>query len=133
MTTTREPEEYAIELLRYLGEEKVGPIVLFAGSLGLKVREVPSESFDGALIRIPKKLKGIVAVRDTIREPGRKVFTIAHEIGHFILPGHGTPECFCTANDLNSWQAHVSRQHETAANRFASELLLPTRLLNDVV
>lgn len=131
--STRVPEEYAIELLRHVGVGKVIDVRLFAGGLGLKVREVPSESFDGALIRIPRKLRGVVAVRESIREAGRKIFTIAHEIGHFILPGHGTPECFCTAKDLNSWQAHVSCQHETAANRFASELLLPSHLLHQIV
>lgn len=106
----RAPEEYATELLRHFDISKVGDITSFAKMIGLKIREVPSQTFDGALIRFPKKLKGVVAVRETIREAGRKAFTVAHEIGHFVLPGHGVPECSCTAEDINSWQAHVSRQ-----------------------
>lgn len=129
----RVPEEYATELLRYFEMPRVRDVTSFANMLGLKVREVPSQTFDGALIRVPNKLKGVVAVRDTIRESGKKSFTVAHEIGHFILPGHGTADCSCTAKDINSWQAHVSSQKEISANRFASELLLPARSLCGIV
>lgn len=131
--TKREPEEYARYLLHHLNCERVGDITNFAEKIGLRVRELPLKSFDGALARVPNQLKGRIAVRSDIREPGRKVFTIAHEIGHFLLPGHGTSECHCTKDDINSFRAQVAREHETAANRFASELLLPTRTLYDIV
>lgn len=129
----RTPEEYATELLGYFEMPRVGDVNSFAQMIGLKVREVPSQTFDGALIRVPYKLKGVVAVRETIRESGKKAFTVAHEIGHFVLPGHGTADCSCTAKDINSWQAHVSHQKEVSANRFASELLLPARRLYEIV
>lgn len=129
----RDPEEYATELIRYFEIPRVGDVNSFAKKIGLTVREVPSQTFDGALIRVPNKLKGVVAVRETIRESGKKAFTVAHEIGHFVLPGHGSADCSCTGKDINSWQAHVSHQKEVSANRFASELLLPARTLSGVV
>ncbi|MGI8544126.1 MAG: ImmA/IrrE family metallo-endopeptidase [Aridibacter sp.] len=129
----REPKDYASALLEHFGLTRVGNIYSFASRIGLKVKEVDSDDWEGALLRTPNKLKGIVAVKRSIRETGRKNFTIAHEIGHFILPGHGTSECFCTAVDINSWQTHIAQTHELAANQFASELLLPTRQINEIL
>lgn len=131
--TAKEPEEYALALLAHFKLARVGNISEFASTIGLKIREVDSASFEGALIRIPNRPRGIIAVKRTIPEAGRKVFTIAHEIGHFILPGHGTTECYCTPEDIDSWKAHVARTHETAANRFASELLIPKREVHEIV
>lgn len=129
----REPKDYASALLGHFGLTRVGNIYSFASRIGLKVKEVDSNDWEGALLRTPNKLKGIVAVKRSIRETGRKNFTIAHEIGHFILPGHGTSECFCTDVDINSWQGHIARTHEHAANQFASELLLPTRQIYEIL
>lgn len=129
----REPKDYARALLRHFGLTRVDNIYSFASRIGLKVKEVDSNDWEGALLRTPNKLKGIVAIKRSIREAGRKNFTIAHEIGHFILPGHGTSECFCTAADINSWQGHIARTHELAANQFASELLLPTRQIYEIL
>lgn len=131
--TTKEPEEYALALLAHFKLARIGNISEFAITIGLKIREVDSTSFEGALIRIPNRPHGIIAVKRTIPEAGRKVFTIAHEIGHFILPGHGATECYCTPDDIDSWKAHVARTHETAANRFASELLIPKREIYAIV
>jgi hypothetical protein len=36
-------------------------------------------------------------IRKSIREAGRKNFTLAHEIGHFLLPGHDQTELVCTS------------------------------------
>jgi predicted NBD/HSP70 family sugar kinase len=103
-----------------------------AQSIGLSIKEVNSQGFDGALIRLPGKPRGIVAVRKDIREVGRKRFTIAHEIGHYILPGHGASNAVCKDGNVESWGREVSGQ-EDAANRFASELLLPTTQLEPIV
>jgi Zn-dependent peptidase ImmA (M78 family) len=56
--------------------------------LGLRVREVAATGFDGALVRSRGSQKGIVAVNAAIREEARKRFTVAHEIGHFVIPHH---------------------------------------------
>lgn len=132
-TASNVPEEYARALLSHLRHERVSDIETLAGEIGLTVREVDAVNFEGALIRVPNKPRGIVAVKQSIREPGRRNFTIAHEIAHFILPGHGLEECYCKSTEIESWQKNVIRSQELAANAFASELLLPSRHLYPIV
>ena len=59
--------------------------------------------FEGALIRASDLLLGAIVVRESIRRSGRKNFTIAHEIGHFVLPGHDRASLACTAADVANW------------------------------
>jgi len=56
-----------------------------AGQLSLTIVEVESKSFEGALLRSSRAFSGRILVRKGIRELGRRRFTIAHEIGHYIL------------------------------------------------
>lgn len=119
-----QPEAYARALLAKLHVARVRDLDAFAGSIGLRVREVDSEGFEGALVRVPNRPKGIIAVKRSIRERGRKRFTILHEIGHYVLPGHGVVDCVCKTENIESWRRSVPG-HEVSANRFASELLLP--------
>lgn len=64
--------------------------------------------------------------------PRRQRFTIAHELGHIFLPWHkGT-----IASDINeySFSRHMMyREMEAEANRFASELLMPSNWINSVL
>jgi hypothetical protein len=126
------PEAYARSLLAHLKLRRMGEADSFAALLGLKIKEVDSEGFEGALVRVPQRLKGIIAIRRDIREEGRKRFTICHEVGHFILPGHGTTECICLSDEVESWRRGIPEQ-ELAANQFAAELLLPYREVEQYV
>ena len=47
-----------------------------ADTLGVEVEEAEAHSFDGALVRLQGSLEGAIAVRRSIREVGRKNFTI---------------------------------------------------------
>ena len=62
----------------------------------------------------------------------RQKFTIAHELGHIFLPWHkGT-----IASDINEYNfsAHsMYRDMEAEANRFASELLMPTNWIVNIL
>lgn len=127
-----DPEVYARELLTQLQLKRVGHLIDFTRRIRLKIKEVGSEDFEGALLVHPSKQKGIIAVKRDIREEGRKRFTICHEIGHFILPGHGKSDCICKSDDVESWRKSVPEQ-ELAANRFAAELLLPHREIAPLV
>ena len=49
------------------------------------MREVPANGFDGALVRSKAGQKGIIAVNSRLREASRKRFTIAHEIGRYVI------------------------------------------------
>lgn len=96
--------------------------------LGLRIQEVPAKGFDGALIRSKTGQKGIVAVKASIFEKSRKRFTIAHEIGHFIIPHHRNLGNVCEDRKIENFDRHLN-QAEIEANEFAAELLLPSTLL----
>jgi hypothetical protein len=124
-STAPTPEAFARILLSRLKMLDTGAVDLeeLTRAIGLKIREVDSDTFEGALVRIPNRPVGRIAVSSGIREPGRKRFTIGHEIGHYVLPGHG--QSVCQTKEIESWSKAISAQ-ELAANRFASELLMPT-------
>lgn len=72
-----------------------------------------------------KKDSGIISLNSAIKTPQRINFTIAHEIGHFIL--HKDLALFSdTHKTLSEW--HTKGPQETQANEFASELLMPSGL-----
>lgn len=103
-------------------------LVALCRELGLRIREVPARGFDGALIRSKAGQKGIVAVKASIREASRKRFTIAHEIGHFIIPHHRNLGNICEERKIESFDRDLNRP-EVEANEFAAELLLPSAVL----
>jgi hypothetical protein len=126
------PEAHARSLLAHLKIRRIGEVDSFAALLGLRIKEVDSDGFEGALVRVPQRLKGVIAIKRSIREEGRKRFTICHEVGHFMLPGHGTTECICLSDEVESWRKSVPEQ-ELAANQFAAELLLPFKEIQPFV
>lgn len=68
--------------------------------------------------------------------PYRQRFTIAHEIGHFILHRHlmGTgigDSIAYRADDSGLKNSNIKPLHEAEANRFAAALLLPKDLVID--
>jgi Zn-dependent peptidase ImmA (M78 family) len=66
---------------------------------------------------------GVIRVSSSIRNEGRRRFTVAHEIGHYCL--HGPKPAFDSAKDLAVWGGNSI---EAQANAFAGELLMPERL-----
>lgn len=116
-----------LEQLEMKGPPKLN---IVAERLGLRIREVDSVGFDGALVCDRDAGKGIIAVKATMVESTRKRFTIAHEIGHFIIPTHRGLENICGSKEVESWHKGL-KPAELEANEFAAELLLPTGLLRD--
>lgn len=96
--------------------------------LGLRVKEKEFTGFDGVLVRGRNAQKGIVGIRKSIREQSRKRFTIAHEIGHFVIPYHQNLETTCAAGVIDRFGKGMNRP-ELEANEFASELLLPSKIV----
>ena len=70
---------------------------------------------DHATIRIPANEK-----------PERQRFSIAHELGHLVMNHIESIQKACSAADMNSW---YKNSQETQANFFASELILPEKLV----
>lgn len=87
-----------------------------AGELGLTIRLVRrGQGFDGRLLRE----RMVIEVEES-KSRTRQRFTIAHEMGHFVLnhnPG------LCSVNDRSI--ADPTRTNERQANVFGSELLMP--------
>jgi Zn-dependent peptidase ImmA (M78 family) len=127
-----EPEDFARALRERFSIAEAVELYDLASKIGLTIREVDARGFEGALVRASNKPNGIIALKSSIREPGRKRFTIAHEFGHYVLPGHGITGRTCKGEDIQSKGKRV-RSHEAAANLFASELLLPTAQVKPLV
>jgi hypothetical protein len=115
---------YATALLSEFGISGIPDLHDVAQRLNIKINEVDAEGFDGALVRAEGLACGAIAVRQSIREIGRKNFTIAHEIGHYILPGHDTCAAVCAPSDIGNW-SDTTQEREHQADEFAAELLLP--------
>lgn len=92
-----------------------------AEKFNLSLIEKPLTGCDGALLRSATGSKGIIVVKGSIREFGRKRFTVAHELGHFVL--HGASAA-CISSDVGQWSD--ARQREKEADEFSAELLIPS-------
>jgi hypothetical protein len=110
----------------------VPDVAEIAKQLDLTIEEEELDGFDGCLVRPIGVPIGVIGIRRDIRETSRKHFTVAHEIGHFVLPGHDQADGVCTAKDLNRW-TWAQKDLEQEANRFAAELLIPTRIAQPIV
>ena len=79
-------------------------------------------SVEGAMLYDARLGIWRIAVREDITSEGRKRFTLAHEIGHFVQ--HRTKESNfqCSYSDISDY--HNSKL-EIEANEFASFLLMP--------
>lgn len=124
--STSLPEAHARGLLTLVGMQPPVDLDEVAEKIGLRKKYVNSNGFEGALVRIADRPRGIVAIRETIGA-ARERFTFAHEIGHYVLPGHGVDvSTVCAKKQLDVLREDVGRM-EIEANKFASELLLPSK------
>lgn len=67
----------------------------------------------------------------------RQRFTMAHELGHFLLHkdliGSGVDDsrAYRSIRNGNFFNTNISTEHEAQANRFAANLLMPEQLVRD--
>ena len=75
------------------------PVEELAAAVNIvELRELDADGFEGALTTDPNKNKGAILYKAGARKERRR-FTIAHELGHFLMPSHKGDE-HCTAADL---------------------------------
>jgi len=98
-------------------------VELIAAHLGILVRRMKLGHEEGRLLRSGSR--GIINVEQGAYASSKWRFVIAHEIGHFLR--HPSSDDFqaCTRGDLSDY---TGSGRETAANDFASELLMPRQL-----
>ncbi len=85
-----------------------------------------SSKFDGMLMPSPHRAGewGIV-YNKSITSKGRINFTLAHELGHYLLHRHRSPAGMqCSSRAMLDWRS-AAGQIESEANTFASFLLMP--------
>jgi Zn-dependent peptidase ImmA (M78 family) len=102
------------------------PVERIAQNLRIEVRfEAAEEDLSGALIREPKG-RVVIGV-NSAHHPNRQRFTIAHEIGHFIL--HKGMNLHVDEDFRINLRDGSTNDEEIDANAFAAELLMPTAFI----
>jgi len=116
----------AYELINLFAIEKPEEIVVedIAMARGVLVIE---DQLDGAEARLIRKgNRGIIRVKTDITEIGRKRFAVAHDLGHWELHQDISRVNLFSESDV---EINNSDPIEIEANIFASELLMPTKLI----
>ena len=85
-------QEKAVELLDEFGIDDIQDVdirdIVYAKDI--IYREAPLENYDGRIV-YGKRGKALITVNSQLTYEPRKRFTIAHELGHYIL-GHNRKE-----------------------------------------
>jgi len=97
--------------------------------IGLELQIRNARSYEGCLLRIKGVPRGYLVVSSSIKEPGRRRFTLAHELGHYLLPDQQDLSSPCTRSHIESWDEALAKP-EIDANRFAAEVLMPRSIVH---
>ena len=116
--------------LRRFGMDAGRRLPDIAHQIGLDVVYRRVETYEGALLRIKGIPRGCVVINSSIREESRQRFTLAHEIGHFVLPDQQDLSAPCVRDAIENWDEDLNRP-EVDANRFAAEILMPRSILGE--
>jgi len=98
----------------------------------LIIADIPFDGVDGVCLnlKVPDKTTRVLVNKNTPRI--RQRFTMAHELGHILIPWHsGTiidhTELTSPNSASNYWTV------EAEANKFAAELLMPYQYISDLI
>jgi hypothetical protein len=81
---------------------------------------------EALLIIGEKRSRPLIAIKANQQYETRVKFSLAHELGHFIIPEHQASKYLCSLDDLNDYH---EKSAEIEANQFAAELLIPSHWL----
>lgn len=103
------------------------PLELIAAGLGATIIEKPISYADGRIVFGARKT--IITINSNIEYPGKRRFTIGHEIGHLCMHR----EHFLVHNDTDATLEYFKAgNQETEANEFASELIMPEKRFKEI-
>jgi Zn-dependent peptidase ImmA (M78 family) len=125
------PEEAARAILADTGYAVPVDVYAVAQSHNIEIRSQPLEDAVSGMLVI-KDTYAIIGVNES-HHPNRQRFTIAHELGHFILHGDEA-RVFVDAKPVffrDEKSSEGSHRQEIEANRFAAELLMPAFVLKE--
>ncbi|MEO8035824.1 MAG: ImmA/IrrE family metallo-endopeptidase [Acidobacteriota bacterium] len=122
---------YADAFVDRFGVDGARDLALIAPKIGLKITEVDADAFEGALRRIKGRMIGTIALSRSITDPGRRRFTAAHELGHYLIPSHAEASSPCRPIDIERWDPSLHAR-EIEANRFAAAALMSRASIADL-
>lgn len=121
------PAEAAQNTLRNCGQEVSFPVnpVQIARSMGLEVYRATLDQghTSGMLLKAAGQPACVYVARGDALV--RQRFTVAHEIGHYVLLAPGTDDAFEMAERRDARASLGTDPSEVFANGFAAELLMP--------
>lgn len=107
------------------------PIEELAVALDIgEIAELNADGFIGGLLTDHERSFGGILVKKGLNRHRRR-FTIAHELGHFLIPTHQPVKAgqfLCSESDMARWSAREqdrAARMEVEANQFAAGILLP--------
>lgn len=130
------PRNVALELLNQFGidDPKDISVLDIIYALDIPIKFAPLSNCDGRIIHGSKK--SMIVINDSVTFQTRRNFTIAHELGHYLLHKNNGIQHFDNMNTM-SWfdkeNQNIIAKQEFEANTFASELLLPTDIFIEEV
>lgn len=120
-------EESATEVLREAGVHALPvPIEAIARRLGV---DLTYEAYEGDVSGMIYRYDdhAVIGVNSS-HAPTRQRFTVAHEIGHYVMHA-GQPMFVDRFATRVNWRNGDSNKEEIEANQFAAELLMPRELV----
>jgi Zn-dependent peptidase ImmA (M78 family) len=72
--------------------------------------------------------RGYIVLSESVRQKTRQRFTLAHEIGHYLLPDQQDLSQPCGKAQIESWDEGLGKA-ERDANQFAAEILMPRSVI----
>jgi Zn-dependent peptidase ImmA (M78 family) len=123
-----EPEELAVKLLKKARVDRPPvDVVGLARRCGLRV--VPWAAMDAPISGMLVQLEGPLIIYNGSDVAERQRFTVAHELGHYLMNHLREFHVDLTA-PVGEERPGYKRNQEKAANAFAAELLMPAAWMN---
>ncbi|GAB6842993.1 ImmA/IrrE family metallo-endopeptidase [Methylorubrum rhodinum] len=90
----------------------------------LEIVSRPLRGFEGALVPVREEPCGWLVVSNSTASPGRRRFTVAHEVAHYLLHRDRIPPqgIYCKEEDVSR---RAGKDIEKEADSFAAALLMP--------
>lgn len=126
------PERLVLEILKHEPSLPI-PVPIEELCLRLDILEIvplTTDGYEGGLLTSLDKFNGTILFNQASPRERRR-FTIAHELGHFLMPSHipsAEGRFLCRIQDMRALKGGESdrrQKMEVEANRFASQLLMP--------
>ena len=115
-------------LLMRFGEHCGKRLEAVLPEIGLTLHHRDARSYEGTLLRFKGIPRGYIVLSSHVRESSRRRFTLAHEIGHYVLPEQQDLCQPCTSGQIEAWDDDLPKL-EIDANRFSAEILMPRSLI----